>query len=76
MVTSIVKQLLYGQFCVESAGSTLVFCLINFGGVLLAVIVNNQPGQFPYIILLGHSFNDRIHQLRIADIRYDFSPHM
>ena len=51
------------------------FCLINFGGELLAVIVNNQPGQFPYIILLSPSLNDGSHRLRIADIRYDFSPH-
>ena len=50
-----VKQFLYGKFRAESAGSTLVFFLINFGGELLAVIEKNQPDQFPYIILLGHS---------------------
>ena len=54
-------------FCVESEGSTLVFCLINFVGELLAVIGNNQPDQFPYIILLGHSFNDGSRRFRIAD---------
>jgi len=62
-----VKQLLYRLFCAESTGSTLVFCLIKFGGELLAVIGNNQPDQFPYIILLGHSFNDGIYRLRIED---------
>ena len=31
------------------------------------MIGNNQPFQFPCIILLGHSFNDGIHRLRIED---------
>ena len=34
---------------------------------LLAVIGNNQSGQFPYIILLGQTFNDGNHSLRFAD---------
>jgi len=36
-------------------------------GELLAVIGNNQSGQFPYIILLGQTFNDGNHSLRFAD---------